>query len=279
MIAGARTLSSELLDFVEERSLRLGHRHGISSGFLLGNEFFCALDSKKATNRLSDDEQMFAIKVLAQLLDDGVHVTIDSFQKKVCRPIKYICVWCKQVAKQYADVLGGSDDASTLTATLAKTKLNLIKTGGLRQKVVDCINTNQNIAAAVLECKVLVDSLKACRARRNVPTAVASTTGPSGADASCDSEDDPALAMESIAAKREGASPEHLVKSSEEREAEIKAQMDMDSITTFTSMQEFQVEISKRNSTVHCGHDWLVLIGIGRGSHGQGSACSPSDFP
>ena len=86
IILGARCLSQPLLDFIDERALRLGPGHGMVPSYFLQNDFFCGVDPKKAHQRLDKDEQLHAARVMADILDDGRSMTQSYFVEKVCPP-------------------------------------------------------------------------------------------------------------------------------------------------------------------------------------------------
>ena len=87
---GARCLSQRLLDFLEEHSLRLGTGHGMSPSYFLQNDFFCGVDAKNAAQRLDQDEQLQAARVLAAVIDTGRPMTQTHFVEKVRPPS---CSW------------------------------------------------------------------------------------------------------------------------------------------------------------------------------------------
>ena len=86
IMLGARCLSQPLLDFLEERSLRLGTGHGMPPSYFLQNEFFCGVDAKKAAQRLDQDEA----RVLAAVIDTGRPMAQAHFAEKVRPPS---CSW------------------------------------------------------------------------------------------------------------------------------------------------------------------------------------------
>ena len=83
MIMGARCLTPSLLEFVAERSSRLGHAHGMLDNHFLQNDFFMGLDARKANQRLEGEEQLQAAHVMAATLDDERPVAAAYFREKV----------------------------------------------------------------------------------------------------------------------------------------------------------------------------------------------------
>ena len=100
LILGARCLSQPFLDFIEERALRLGPDHGMPPSYFLQNEFFCGVDVKKAAQRLDQDEQLQAARVLAAVLDNGRPMTQIYFVEKV-RPPSVFLKCLSTIAGQY----------------------------------------------------------------------------------------------------------------------------------------------------------------------------------
>ena len=111
MILGARCLSQPLLDFIDERALRLGPSHGMKPTYFLQNDFFCGVDPKKASQRLDQDEQLQAARVMADILDSGRTVTCSFFTEKVRPPC---CSW-----KRLSTIAG--HDLSPLPSPLPST--------------------------------------------------------------------------------------------------------------------------------------------------------------
>ena len=83
MVLGAKCLTPELLEFIADRALRKGAAHGRLPSFFLQNEFFCGTDPRKATQRLVKEEQLYAARVMASILDDDKSVTSQIFQEQV----------------------------------------------------------------------------------------------------------------------------------------------------------------------------------------------------
>ncbi|CAK0903064.1 unnamed protein product, partial [Prorocentrum cordatum] len=253
-IAAAKCVSDRVVEFIDERAARLGAKHGMTSGYILGNDYFCSLDAKKQSTRLSDEEQLVAVTVMAKVLDDGASLTIDTFQKAVCRPIKFACVWVKHATNQYSDVLG-TPDGHSMKGAIDRTRTNLLMNDGSRAKVVECIATNQQLAPTIVECKVLVDSLKAVRARLRAP-ALSANSG-----ANCDEAGDALdLELESIAVKGEQDKSRVECRTPEERTADAKAQMHMGAVATFSSQAEFKAEVVRRVTDAHTKSDWVILL-------------------
>ena len=85
-IVGARSLSPALLEFVEERALRLGAGHGLSPSYFLKNDFFCGVDGKKAAQRLDHAEQLLACQVMAAIVDSGRTISLSYVVEKARPP-------------------------------------------------------------------------------------------------------------------------------------------------------------------------------------------------
>ena len=79
------SLSPALLEFVEERALRVGAGHGLPSYFLK-NDFFCGVDGKKAAQRLDHAEQLLACQVMAAVLDSGRTISLSYVAEKARPP-------------------------------------------------------------------------------------------------------------------------------------------------------------------------------------------------
>ena len=80
---------------------------------------------------------------------------------QVCRPIKFVSMWARQLMKKYADVV---TDDRPLQKSLERTQDALIHKDALRAKIVECMNLKKSIADEIVECKVLVASLASARA-------------------------------------------------------------------------------------------------------------------
>ena len=180
----------------------------------------------------------------------------------MCRPIKFIILWGKNLTNKFADILTQDQD-NHFAMSLERTIQALIYNTTLRSKVVECMARQKNLGDEIIECTVLVNSLSGARAD-NARKAHAAKAAEAAAEAAKkaalarpqgqpDDEDGLDLHMERLS-KEPGAPVD--VRTTQEREAASKADIHCEAIYFTNNVPQMIVELEKRSKNQH----WLILV-------------------